>query len=71
MKLKELGSVCHNCALHLIDVSKYPSNDCGSVNADYFDEVSDIEKYKDYEVTSIHPNDENDPSILRVEIKEK
>ena len=71
MKLKELGSVCHNCALHIIDTSKYPSNDCGSVNADYFDEIMDIEKYKDYEVTSIHTNDENDPSMLRVEIKEK
>ena len=71
MKLKELGNVCHNCALHLIDISKYPGNDCGSVNTDYFNEIGDIEKYHDYEVVNIYPNDENEPFMLRVEIKEK
>ena len=34
MKLKELGNVCHKCTLHLIDITKHPGVDCGSVNAD-------------------------------------
>ena len=71
MKLNELAKVCHKCALHIIDITKYPCVDCGSVNADYFDEVGDVEKYKNYEVVNIYTNDENEPSMLRVEIKEK
>lgn len=71
MKLKELGNVCHECMLHLIDITKHPGVDCGSVSADYFYEVGDTEKYHDYEVVNIYPNDENCSSMLRVEIKEK
>lgn len=71
MKLNELAKVTHNCALHLIDVTHYPSIDCGSVNVNYFDDVSDVEKYKDYEVKNIYTNEEKDPYLLRVEISEK
>ncbi len=71
MKLHELASVCKACGLHLLDITKYPTIDCGSVNSEYFDEIPDVKKYKDYEVKSIRTNDENDPYTLRVEIKEK
>lgn len=71
MKLNELAKVCNNCGLHIIDITKYPGVDCGSVNANYFDEVSDVEKYKNYNVVNIYTNEMNDPNLLRVEIKEK
>ena len=53
MKLHELANVSRNCALHLVDITHYPSVDCGAVNAEFFNEVGDVEKYKDYEVKSI------------------
>lgn len=71
MKLNELAKVAHNCGLHLVDVTRYPSVDCGSVNVDYFDEIDDVEKYKDFEVKNIYTNEEKDPYLLRVEISEK
>lgn len=71
MKLNELVKVTHDCGLHLIDITNHPGVDCGSVNVRYFDEIADVEKYKDYEVKHIYTNEENDPNLLRVEISEK
>ena len=71
MKLHELANVSRNCDLHLIDITRYSSVDCGAVNAEFFNEVGDVEKYKDYEVKNIYTNDEKDPNLLRVEISEK
>ena len=71
MKLHELANVSRNCALHLVDITHYPGVDCGTVNAEFFNEVGDVQKYKDYEVKSIYTNEGKDPDILRVEISEK
>ena len=71
MKLNELVKVTHCCGLHLVDITHYPGGDCGSINVDYFDEIGDVEKYKDYEVKNIYTNEEKDPNLLRVEISEK
>lgn len=71
MKLNELTKVAHRCNLHLVDITRYPSVDCGFVNVDYFDEISSVEIYKDYVVKNIYTNEENDPNTLRVEISEK
>lgn len=71
MKLNELVKVTHRCTLHLINITRYPSVDCGYVNVDYFDETSSVEQYKNYEVKNIYTNDEKDPNLLRIEISEK
>lgn len=71
MKLYELANVSRNCYLHLVDITHYPGVDCGEVNAEFFTEVGDVQKYKDYEVKSIYTNEGKNPDTLRVEISEK
>ena len=62
IKVNELMGILKECSGVLIDLSNN-REDCGCINPIFFNEIVEVNKYKDYNVKSMYP-DAGTPQLL-------